>query len=230
MPPRIVILACLATIASTQSGGTEAWSEADVYWHFNPRVRLVFLASASDRRDVTYSDVETGVNLDFFVPRFRPILFRRLVETDDARMQRIVLRIGYHVSRSINHEPPTIEHRPLVEATLRWAFPYAILLSDRNRAEFRIISGDYSWRYRNELKLERDFKIRRYAFTGYISAEGFFDSRTDSISRHRYTLGSVLPAGRRFDLEPYFTHQIDLGDQPRHATAIGFTLNVYLEN
>src|SRR5262249_44551335 len=153
-------------------------------------------------RDVDYPDVKFLAFVDFFVTRFHPILFRRLVESDDARMQRIVLRIGYVNSHSVGDQPAKIEHRPLVEGTLRWAFPGSVLLSDRNRFEFRFVSGAYSWRYRNQVKLEKDFKLDGAPLTSYGSAEAFYDSNTDSFNRFRYSAGLVVPVKRWLSVEP----------------------------
>src|SRR5258706_3239291 len=91
------------------------WSEADVYRQFHPEARLVLTGSQSRDHDVVYSDIEYGAYLDFYVPRFRPILFTRIAERDDARMRRLVLRAGCISSRSLNHEPPTVERRPLIQ-------------------------------------------------------------------------------------------------------------------
>jgi hypothetical protein len=204
------------------------WSEANLYWQFHPAARLVFMSSESRDRDVAYADIEYGAYLDFYVTRFRPLLFRRIAQRDDARMQRLVLRAGYIDSHSLNQEPPTVEHRPLIQGTIRWTFPYALLLSSRSRVEFRIINGEYAWRYRHELKIERDFKIRRLPLTVYASAEAFYDSKSGTVNRYRYSSGTVLLIERWFGLEPYFTRQSTSFVQPRNENALGLTLNFYL--
>jgi hypothetical protein len=223
-----VLLAVLFVITAKAQNTVDwqAWGETDFYWQFHPDVRLV-VASAHDR-DVNYTDVKFETFLDFYVPRFRPILFRRLVERDDARMQRIVLRMGYVASHSVGEEPSTLEHRPLAEGTLRWAFPFALLLSDRNRFEFRIVNGMYSWRYRNRVRIERDFKVRTLPLTTYVSTEGFYDSKAGSVNRLRYSGGLVLPINRWFFVEPYFTRQSTSNVEPRNENAVGLTLQFYL--
>jgi hypothetical protein len=217
--------------AAASGQGTVSWQfwpEADLYWQFHPNIRLVL--GAEHERDVDYPDVKFEAFLDFFVPRFRPILFRRLVENDDARMQRIVLRTGYINSHSVGEQPAKIEHRPLVEATLRWAFPGSLLLSDRNRFEFRFVNGVYSWRYRNQARLERDFKLRAVPLSSYGSVEAFYDSKSSSFNRVRYSAGLVMPVKHWLSVEPYLMRQSTSAVEPRNEDIVGLTLDFYLRN
>ena len=52
-----------------------------------------------------------------------------------------------------------------------------MLLSDRNRVEFRDIGWQFFWRYRNRLTSERTFTFRGYRFTPYLRAEAFYDDK-----------------------------------------------------
>ena len=111
-------------------------------------------------------------------------------------------------------------------------------MADRNREEFRFVTGDYSFRYRNRLNVERDVSLRGYRFTPYGQVELFFDSRSLSWSRNVYTGGIVFPLSRpaeggvktkptirdRMSLDVYFTRQNDKRSDPRHVNAVGVTL------
>ena len=57
------------------------------------------------------------------------------------------------------------------EATGRAHLPASILVSDRSRIDLRWINGEFRWRYRNRLKLERTFRLKRFDFTPYAHAE-----------------------------------------------------------
>ncbi len=217
-----------AIMARADDVEKEFWPEVNLFWKFHPNARLELMTQDARDRDTDYRDVEVAAYLDFYVRRFQPLLFRRFTEEDDSRMQRMVLRIGYLESWSIGHTPNTVEDRPLVQATVRWAFAQKLLLSSRNRLEFRFINGTYSWRFREQLKLERDFKIRRLAVTVYLSSEAFYDSRYDTVNRWRYTGGSVWQVQKWLGVEPYFTRQVTTTSTARDENAIGLTLQFYV--
>ncbi len=206
------------------------WSEINLYWQFHPDARLVFMAQHSRDRDVDYEDVEFATYFDYYVRRFKPMLFQRLLERDQSRAKRIVLRAAYLASRSISKSPVIVEHRPYIQGTLRWAFPYELLMSSRNRGQFRFSNGAYSWRYRNELKLERDFNIYRVPATPYAAAEVFYDSKSGTVNRFRYSAGFVILVQHWMEVEPYFTRQSTSQVQPRNENALGITLHFYLLN
>jgi hypothetical protein len=120
-------------------------------------------------------------------------------------------------------------NRPIAELTSRFKLPLAILLSDRNRADFRFISGKpYSWRYRNRLTLERNFSIRNYEFTPYLRGELFYDSRFDKIAKNDFTIGSVFPITKRIEFEIYYEDQRDSTVTPNyHTRGAGLVLKLF---
>jgi hypothetical protein len=204
------------------------WPELDAYYHLNRSVRLMFLSAVTKGRDVDYFDGKVGGRLDVYVPRLRPVLFRKIVREDDSRMQRMQFRVGYRYNHSIGRTPSTTEQRSFLDGVVRWAVPANILMSDRNRFEFRFANGSYSWRYRNELKLERDFQVQHRSFTAYTASEEFWDSRVNIWNRFRFTAGLVLPFRNIWELKPYYSRQIDTTAQIRNTNVIGITLSVYI--
>src|SRR5882762_2363300 len=113
----------------------ELWTELDVYVPVNEKVRLFFLFTIT-KSEETRNNLEGqfGAHVDYTVNK------------------RFVLRVGYRYGFSLTEEDPFKEHLPLVEQTLRQPLPLKILLSDRNREEFRFVNGDFSFRYRNRLR------------------------------------------------------------------------------
>jgi hypothetical protein len=172
----------------------EFWPEWQILISTSKTTRVMLDVNATKEKDVDYSNFEAGVHFDFFFPQFKHFLFRRLVSEDKTRNQMLLFRVGYRVDRSLNQATTVVEQRPLVEGTLRWVFPDNVLMSDRNRIEFRFINGSFSWRYRNELKFERDFRIARFPFTAYLSTEPFYDSRYRAWNRFFFTYGMVSPS------------------------------------
>jgi hypothetical protein len=157
---------------SLAAQSVQSWPEVDTYLKLNSDVRASFYAALT-RENATGSSAEIGPNIDFFL---RPLLkLKRITvfQLDQSKDRPLMLRLGYRYMPSTDG---TVENRGIAEATGRYPLIKGVLLSDRNRAEFRDISGQFSWRYRNRLSSERTFAIRRYHFTPYLRAEVFYDS------------------------------------------------------
>jgi hypothetical protein len=102
--------------------------------------------------------------------------------------------------------------------------PWDLVISDRNRGEFRFIKGQtFSTRYRNRLRLEQDVKYGSFNCTPYAYDEISYDTRSDKWTPNRYALGIELPIGRHVVVEPYYLRH----SNPPHINAFGFKLNLY---
>jgi hypothetical protein len=109
-----------------------------------------------------------------------------------------LLRGGYRYIKSLDESDPHQEHRIVTEQHLRKLLKADILLSDRNREDYRFINGDFSFRYRNRVTLEREFLILSRSLTPYASGEIFYDSRFNTWNRHRFAAGVVVAVKRRY--------------------------------
>ena len=222
----VLLLASLSVDVRSQQSQTdtrtELWSEFDVYVPIDERWRLFFLFS-SNRAEETRDDREStfGAHVDYTVNK------------------RFVLRGGYRYTFSLGDDDPFHEHRIVTEQTLRQELPLAMLLSDRNREDFRFVNGDFSFRYRNRLMLEREFRIFGRSFTPYGSVEVYHDSRFDVWNRNRLTAGAQFQLKRGFPLlreltprkqvilDLYYTKQNDSRSHPHHVHAIGGSLALH---
>ena len=207
----------------------EFWPELDVYLKLNEKSRLFFLYGATklDERE-TYADGSLGGYLDIYTS---PLFGRRLLQhrTDVARSKAFMLRAGYIFARTPSGSTdPFTEHTPTVENHWRFPLPGSILLTDRNRADFRFVDGDYQPRYRNRLKLERTFQAGRLDITPYGHAEAFYDWRFDKFHRFRYAAGAEVALGRHVIFEGYYLRQRDTVSSPQHVNAVGIALQFYL--
>lgn len=127
---------------------------------------------------------------------------------------------------------------------LRKLLPGELLLTDRNREEFRFITGDFSFRYRNRVTIEREFQVssvpllRARTITPYVSGEMFYDTRFDVWNRNRYAVGVVqslrrgpilrqLLPKRAINLDLYLMRQNDSRSSPGHVNALGAALILY---
>ena len=206
----------------------EFWPEIDVYINVKPKVRLFLMGTVSksvedgEIRNAQSFEGQVGAHIDY-IPN-----------------DHIILRAGYRFGTSVGDtDSPYKEHRILTEQTLRKLLPGDLLLSDRNREDFRFISGDFSFRYRNRVKVEREFDLfKGRTITPYVSAEIFYDTRSSSWNRNRLALGfeqslrrgplrrMLLPT-RQVILDLYYMRQNDSGSETLHVNAIGAALVFY---
>lgn len=200
----------------------ELWSELDVYVPLDGKFRLFFLVTGN-RAEETRKSFETtlGAHLDYNVN------------------ERLVLRAGYRYIFAPGEEDPFKEHRIVAEQTFRQHLPLTMLLTDRNRQDFRVVNGNFSFRYRNRLRLEREFRVFGRSLTPYGSVEVYYDTRFDVWNRNRLTAGAEFQLKRGFpllrELSPrkqvildlYYTKQNDSRSQPNHIHAVGASLALH---
>jgi hypothetical protein len=229
---RFRITLTIALLGSVGTGDAKAedpfWPEFDAFLKLSPSTRLLFTAEANDNRDEPKSKWIVGTYVDIFVPRFRPLLFRKISEVDESRSQRISVQVGYRFSHTWGTDPSQIEHRIVTDATFRWVFLDQFLGSDRNRFELRVVNGAYSWRYRNQMKISRDVSIRHTPLVPFVSGELFYDSEFQKISRYRYEAGVTFPLGKVWAVEPYWARQKSLAPSEAISNFAGLTVQAYL--
>lgn len=201
------------------------WPELDTYVNLSSRTRLFFIAQLSNDQDTRQVQGQFGPNLDFYL---RPFLRPRLSDLDPAKSKLLTFRIGYRYLPTLRGDGPT-ENRPIAELTARFKMPLAVLFSDRNRADFRFVSGKpFSWRYRNRVTVERNFSIRKYRFTPYLRGELFYDSRFDKIAKNSFIIGSVFPFNKHAEFQLYYEDQRDSSTVPLfHVRGAGVTLSLF---
>jgi hypothetical protein len=106
---------------------------------------------------------------------------------------------------------------------MRWS----LLLSDRNRFDFRWREGEFNWRYRNRLKFERTFPAGRFELTPYVHAEAFCSLNQQMWTRARYTVGMEWAITKRVVLEVYVARQNEFRSTLPTFRAIGLALQFY---
>ena len=209
--------------SSTQE---EFWPELNVFIGLNQATRIFLMVSRAKARDFRYAEAMFGAHVDFGIkPRIR-IAMQGL---DASKMQHLSGRVGYRYNRSAQDIIDGFrEHRGVVELTPRYPLPAKLLLSNRNRVDLRWVNDVFSWRYRNRLTLEREWRVReRLALTPYGSGELYYDSRFDVWNRNRYALGLQTTLTRNIMIDVYFMRQNDSRSNPPHVNAIGAALNLF---
>ena len=158
----------------------------------------------------------------------KPLLkLRKFAEKrpDLAKARVLTLTLGY---RYLVAAGKAAENRFVFEASPRFPLPGRVLLTDRNRGELRFVAGNFSWRYRNRLTLERSISVKSYSFSPYLRGEGFYDSNYNKWSATASSAGGIFPIGKHAELEPYFQHQNQTVYTPnRQIETFGLKLSLY---
>lgn len=204
----------------------EFWPSVEVYINVKPKVRLYLMGTVSkaiedgELFNAQRYEAQIGAHVDY-IPN-----------------EQIILRAGYRYGRAIgDNDNGFREHRLLSEQILRKLLPADLLLTDRNREDFRFINRDFSFRYRNRVTIEREFQFnvplfKRRTVTPYLSGEIGYDTRFSIWNRNRYAVGvvqslrrgpilrKVLPK-RGINLDLYLMRQNDSRSSPAHVNALG---------
>jgi Protein of unknown function (DUF2490) len=200
------------------------WPEISTYVKLNSDVRLYFIASTT-RENSKGTSAEIGPNIDFYLKPLLKLEKGTIFQLDKSKSRPLLLRLGYRYLPST--DGPS-EHRGVLEATGRLPLMSGFLVSDRNRADLRFIDGEFSWRYRNRLTVEKTVSILDYHFSPYVRGEVYFDSNYEKWSRTSESLGAAFPIRQHTEIEIYYEHQNDSGKSPnRQVNALGVALNLY---
>jgi hypothetical protein len=227
IPVLLFFVAVAPQSATAQTTSNEVWPEIDIYVNVKPKIRLFFLATTSRA-------VEDG-------KLFNSRAFEGQIgaHIDYIPNKHVVLRTGYRFGTSLGDtDSPYKENRFLTEQTLRKLLPGNLLLSDRNREDFRFINGDFSFRYRNRVTIEREFQLKKRTVTPYVQGEIYYDTRYDAWNRNRLTAGvqtslrrgpilKMLLPKHQVILDLYYTRQNDSRSSTQHVNALGATLAFY---
>jgi hypothetical protein len=205
---------------------SQIWPEVSTFVKLTDQMRFYFLATTvKENREST--EGEFGPNFDFYLKPLRKRNRIGLLPLDQSKNRLLMVRVGYRYIHSYGSDDPG-ENRGVLEATTRFPLAFGLLVSDRHRFDLRSIGGEFSWRYRNRLTIENEYKIGRLKFNPYVRGEIYYDSRYDKLSRTALIAGSAFPITRHFELEGYFEHQHDSGGSSnRTVNAAGVVANLY---
>jgi hypothetical protein len=212
--------------AAAQSTGDELRPELGIYIQQGPLIRVELVDSFIG----TQSSHDWQGDFAFYVETALEPVFRQELrgQPDVYRNKYLVLRAGYRHQTSLTNANSASENRGILELTSRYMLPWHLVISDRNRGEFRFIQGHpFSTRYRNRLRLERYVQYGWFNCTPYVYDEIFYDTRYDRWTPNRYASGAEFPVGPHVILEPYYLRQNGSHSTPAHINAFGFKLNLY---
>ncbi|HEY4129064.1 MAG TPA: DUF2490 domain-containing protein [Gemmatimonadaceae bacterium] len=200
----ICIAALLATGAVRVSAqASELWPEIDVYWQPAVHQRTFLELSKASDRDGPSQQGTIGLYQDYLD---LPLGY---------------LRGGYRFTSS-THDASYRESRFVGEGVIAVASVATMRLLSRSRLEFRTVNGEYSYRVRERLHLQRVPPTpTRFMLAPYVTAEVYYDSRYGVISRLAGRVGSEAKLARNVGIDVYIARQNNLRDSPKYVQALG---------
>lgn len=217
-----LLVAALAFPAGAQTD--QLLPEIDAYYKLKSDVRLWFQAKETSE-DGDPVSAEIGPSIDLYLKPWVKLQGATAFDLDDSKARPILFSIGYRYL-PFPGMPPKNRLEPYV--TLNFPVKGRLLLSDRNRADLDWQSGNFFWRYRNRLQVERTLRIRSYHFSPYVSEEVTYASRFAKWSDTAVFAGCLFPFGRHVEFNPYYEHQNNTGNSPnQQLNQLGLMLNLW---
>jgi Protein of unknown function (DUF2490) len=222
--PRFVFLLVFAMGSLAQAQSTEFLPEIDTYLTINPLMRLSFQAKQT-REGGDPTQAEIGPSITFYLKPWINLRNATAFDLDDAKKRALVLSAGYRVLPSPNQA--TVQRMELV-ATGNFPLGGGVLLSDRNRADLDWTNGNFDWRYRNRLSLEKALSLHSYHPRVYAQSEEFYESQYQKWSTTALYAGCIFPFRKHLDFSPYYEHQNNTGKKPnQQLNQLGLIANLY---
>ena len=216
-----MILCCLSVSAQT----AQVLPEVDTYFKLSSELRVSFQAKETrEAGDPIHAEI--GPSLDFYLKPLIRLKKATEFDLDDSKSRPLVFSVGYRYLPQANNAPATNRMEPVV--TLNFPLKGRFLLSDRNRADLDWRNGNFTWRYRNRIQIEKTLTLRSYHPSPYASAEFFYQSQFGKWSDTAIYAGCIFPIGKRLEVNPYYEHQNNTGKSPnQQLNQLGLMLNLY---
>jgi hypothetical protein len=214
----------LASAPSVRAQQDQFLPEIDLHYEFNPHARL-FVQAKDDRDGGDPPQATVGPSIMLYRKPLmrlqRPLAF----DLDTTKSRLIVIETGYRI---ITAPDTAVENRLIEAATFHYPLLHQVLIADRNRFDLDWQNGQFTWRYRNRLSLERTFAIRSFHFAPYVSAEPFYESQYGKWASTDLYAGSAFPIGKHVEFDAYYEHENDTGKSPnKQNNYAGLQLQLY---
>jgi Protein of unknown function (DUF2490) len=219
----LLLLVCFACFP-VRGQETEFLPEVDSYLKLNSFVRTQ-LQAKDDRSGGDSSQFAFGPSVQFYL---KPLLRLKRVtffDLDDSKRRALVLETGYRYISAPGSAP---KNRMITALIFNFPLKGNFLLRDRNRADLDWKNGDFTWRYRNRLNIERTVAIRSCHFVPYVAAESFYESQYSKWSTTSLYGGFLFPAGKHVELNTYYEHDNNTGKHPnQQVNSAGLAAHLY---
>jgi Protein of unknown function (DUF2490) len=207
----------------------EVWPSLDAYYRINQKFRVYGTIGGTKLDESSYTDGAIGVFVDYFTYPITSIF--RPGHPDSLPGKFLWLRAGYQYSATPpSAEDPFAESMIVTEANARYYLPHQILLTWKNRFDWRFKNGEFDLRYRPRLVFEKDLKTEYLNFTAYGFGEYFLNFGSSSVNRLRTQLGVEIKVFKRMNYEVFWNHQFSNQPEVQEVDAFGMCLKIYIDH
>jgi hypothetical protein len=229
--PFLLLCIPLASIAQPALSAQEVWPAIDAYYRINPKWRIYGTLAGTKLEESSYSDAAIGVFGDYFT--FPLAYAKKLMpgRSDSLPGKFLWFRFGYQYSATPpSSEDPFKESMIVTEFNPRFYLPWSLLLTVKNRFDWRFNEGEFNTRYRPRLMIEKDLRTEYLFFTATAFAEYFANFGNSSVNRLRTQIGVEIRVLKHINYEVYWNHQYANGTEIPSVDAFGMTIKVYLDH
>ena len=210
--------------AAVRAQDTQFLPELDGHLTLNSSFR-VYVQAKDDRDGGESQQFTFGPTLQFYR---KPLIVLKKVsafDLDHVKSRPLVLETGYRI---ITAPDTPVKNRAIEDVTFRLPVLSQALVTDKNRADLDWQGGNFTWRYRNKLTVQRTFIIHSFHFIPYVAAEPFYESQYGKWSSTDLYVGSLFPAGSHVQFDFYYEHENDTGNHPNQQdNFVGLALHLY---
>ena len=217
------------------SNGSTAFAQAqDTGWEVRPKI-VADIELIPRTRLQTWGELQHGVDFSFqrwrtgflLNRRMKPILKAHRQDIDADKEHHLVFGAGYEYLHTLQNGSLKIENRIITQVTPNYLARGDILITDRNRVEFRWVNGAYDVRYRNKLVIQHAFEVHNFEFAPYGSGELYYDRNHKSWNQNQYGGGIQFPYKKLLMLDTYLLHQNCTSCSQHSVNMFGATLTFY---
>jgi len=226
----LFVPASLPLLAQDSTVKQEVWPEVNLFYKLNNKFRLYGQYSATKLKNSSYTDGGWAAYLDYFG---LPILKKRLSRSarDSTNGYYLWLRFGYMYSTTPpDAKDPFKLHTIVTEANFRFYLPYDILVTNKNRFDWRLKNGDFEPRFRPRITFEKEMHTAYMYFTPNIYGEYYYYFGEKGFNRFRLSAGIQTKFTKHIEFETYYVHEFDNGQRVNGLDAMGLRLKFYYKH
>jgi hypothetical protein len=216
--------------AQISSNAQEVWPSIDAYLRLNQKWRLYSTVAGTRMDESSYADGAIGMFADYFI--FPPALAQKWApqRKDSLPGKFFWLRFGYQYSATPpSAEDPFKESMLVTESNSRFYLHHKMLLTVKNRFDWRFKNEDFNLRYRPRVTVERDMRTEYLTFTAYGFVEYFANFGNGNVDRLRSQLGVEFRVAKHMNYEIFWNHQFENAPEVNEVDAFGMTLKFYYD-
>ncbi len=197
--------------------------ETDIHLKLNPFLRA-YLQAKDDRDEGASNQLSIGPSIQLYLKPLVKLKNITAFDLDDSKPRALVLETGYRRVTAPNAVPVN-----RMETLLTLHFPLAagFLITDKNEADLDWSSDPFTWRYRNELTLERTVAVYSYHVIPYVAAEPYYVDKYQKWSTTDLYAGCLFPVGKHVQFDTYYEHENNTGKKNGNQQTNSIGLVVY---